>query len=444
MSNQNLFFQITRLAGRLLLVALLAGSSVLARADEAARAVFVAGEALADGKPMAVGQAVPEGASVATGADGYVYLKTVDNGFLILRPNTQAKIVAYHIDRQRPENSRVKLELLGGVARSISGEGVKRAKQNFRFNTPVAAIGVRGTDFTVFTDQTVSRVAVVSGAVIVSPFAGECRPEGGGPCEGGASRELFASQQGQLLQVSKGQAIPLLMRGGGVAPDGSAPARADEPPVKSGAAGKGGAVLGPGDQSLEARKDAALQKDVLGIALPAPSPAPSQIVWGRWRAVLDQAANVDLIKSLDGSANLISLNNQFALLRKKTADWQVPRDGTMGFALQQSEAYILDEPRAALSAAKIENGRLIVDFAKASFSTSLDLSGQAGRFGLQAQGIVTPDGHLEGQGQFQRPTNMAVSGVLGAPNSGAAAYLFQSRLDDTHTATGATYWTKSP
>ena len=152
-----------------------------------------------------------EGELLTTGADGFIYVKTVDNGLFILRPNTKARIAAYHVDAKNPANTRIKLELLSGVARSQSGDAVKLARQNFRFNTPVAAIGVRGTDFTVFTDQDTSRVAVISGGIVVSGFAGACRPEGSGPCEGMASRELSASQRGQLLQVQRGQGAPQLM-----------------------------------------------------------------------------------------------------------------------------------------------------------------------------------------------------------------------------------------
>ena len=429
---------------RPMIACLLAAAGLFAQsadAAEAARVVFVTGAVHADRSQLVLGQKVDEGALIATGKDGYVYLKTVDGGFLILRPDTRAKIAAYHIDRQHPENTRVKLELLGGVARSIDGAGVKQAREHFRFNTPVAAIGVRGTDFTVYTDQDTSRVAVVAGAVVVSPFVDGCRPEGGGPCAGAASRDLSASQVGQVLQVVKGQAIPQLLRDAAVAPAGAAPARPDEPSAKADGS-KGGAVLSSAEQSLNVQKDASLQSGLqaVGIPVPLPVPQPSQIIWGRWQTVLDQPANLDLNKAMNGSTRLIGINSQFALLRQKTADWQVPHEGSMGFSLQQGEAYILDESSAKSSAAKVENGQLNVDFANSSFSTSLDLLSQTALYKLQAQGTVSADGLLNGRSQFSPPTNMDVTGVLGAANSGTAAYLFQSRLDATHTVAGATFW----
>ena len=111
-------------------------------ADEAGKVVLSVGEVRVQGQPVKAGHSVQAGDRLSTGADGYVYIKTVDNGFLILRPNSDASIIAYQADSHTPANSRFKFELREGVARSISGQAVKNAKQNFRFNTPVAAIGV--------------------------------------------------------------------------------------------------------------------------------------------------------------------------------------------------------------------------------------------------------------------------------------------------------------
>jgi hypothetical protein len=116
-----------------------------AMAAEAGRVVFVTGQAHVGKQAAVKSMAVEEGDELSTSADGYVYVQTVDNGFLILRPNTIARVVTYSIDKRDPSKTQVKLELRQGVARTISGQGVKQARQNFRFNTPVAAIGVRGT-----------------------------------------------------------------------------------------------------------------------------------------------------------------------------------------------------------------------------------------------------------------------------------------------------------
>lgn len=409
-----------------------------AHAGEAARIVFVAGKVEVAGAQLALGGSVQEGDDIATGADGYLYLKTIDEGFLILRPNSRARIVAYHVDPRQPANTRIKLELARGVARAISGEGAKQAKQNFRFNTPVAAIGVRGTDFTVYTDQETSRVAVISGGVVVSGFTGSCGPEGSGPCEGATSRELFARQSGQVLQVTKGQASPQFLPASSNAPDMVAPPRTDEPAAKTSSTTIGVPMAASLD--LDPQKTTSLQTAVQTPQPVAPEPART-IQWGRWQTVLDQAANIDITKLRNEGARLIALGDQLALLRTQAGEWQIPNTGILNFGLRESAAYINEEGRG-LYVAKVENGRLQVDFGKQTFSTGFDLVNETERFKLQAQGGVTKDGLLLGDSQLIAPTNMAVNGVVAPDKGGTAAYLFQSRIDATRLATGATYWTK--
>ena len=216
--------------------------SASALAAEAGRVVFVVGAAQVASRAAAVDTAVQEGDSLSTGANGYIYVKTVDNGFLILRPNSKARVITYRVDTKNPANTQVKFELLNGVARSISGGAVKQARQNFRFNTPVAAIGVRGTDFIVHTNQQSSWVSVVSGGVVMSGFAGGCGPEGSGPCEGNASRELFAGRPDTMLQVQRGQQIPQFLQSSGISPELNTPARGDEPSTKPAATPKSGSA----------------------------------------------------------------------------------------------------------------------------------------------------------------------------------------------------------
>ena len=222
---------------RLFLNAMLMLASGALFAGEAADVVFTAGDARIASRLARVGDHIGEGDALATGGDGYLYLKTRDNGFFILRPNSSGRIVAYQIDTKDPANSRMKLELQQGVGRHVSGDAVKNARQNFRFNTPVAAIGVRGTDFTVFANAETTRVAVLSGGVVVSPLSGNCAASGVGPCDGALSRELFADKTGHILQVDRGQ-IPVLLKGLDKSPDAAAPPRANEPKANSSAGDK--------------------------------------------------------------------------------------------------------------------------------------------------------------------------------------------------------------
>lgn len=431
---------------------ILLAASAYVYADDAGRIVFVSGKAELGGQPVALNSTVSEGAELSTGADGYLYLKTVDNGFFILRPNSRARIVAYHIDAKDPANTRIKLELVNGVARSISGDAVKQARQNFRFNTPVAAIGVRGTDFTVYTTQDTSRVAVISGGIVVSGFVSGCAPQGNGPCEGSASAELFARQQGQLLQITKGQVKPQLLQSNGAAPDIIAPPRPDEPNGKNaGATGPAPAVPGANELNLDPKKGDELKQAITSanntspvvtppvVVPPVVPPVANQIIWGRWTEVLGQPAKLDFVK-LSGEAKTIAIVDNFALFQVKGTEWQIPNTGTMGFALKDSEAYVRDEAKGVMSAAQVQNASLNVNFAKATFVTNFDLQTNIGTYKLNSNGSVDSKGQFSNDNIFT--SNASVQGVLTSENGGSAAYLFRARLDDTHLATGATLWAK--
>jgi hypothetical protein len=436
-----------------------------AQAAEAGKIIFVAGKADVAGQAAVDGAAVQEGQMLSTGADGFLYIKTVDSGLFILRPNTQARIAAYQVDTKNPANTHVKFELLSGVARSKSGNAVKQARQNFRFNTPVAAIGVRGTDFTVFTDNDTSRVAVISGAIVMSGFGGTCNPGGAGPCEGGASRELSAAQRGLLLQVQRGQAAPQLLQGSPLSPDQVSPPRADEPLAHG--AGTGGGASATGQPNLDAQKTLDLVKVVdkpvpvqpgtptPPIVVPPPvSPVDvslalpdRDIVWGRWQPVAGLPPK--FILSIAKEQNeLLSLAGNYALLRGPGSETYVaPVNGSIGFQLRDSEGFVYTNftPTYRIETpAKLSNGSLNVDFGTRSFVTSFDMSTSADTFKLTGAGAVGSDGRLHGDAADGRLGAINIEGLLSKQNGGSAAYIFEGRIDEKRTVNGATYWERQP
>jgi hypothetical protein len=462
---------------KLLISATLACASYSVQAAEAGKIIFVAGVAQAGERAAVQGATVEEGQMLSTGADGYLYVKTADNGLFILRPQTRARIVAYHIDQQNPANTRVKFELLSGTARSRSGDAVKHARQNFRFNTPVAAIGVRGTDFTVVTDNDTSRVSVFSGGVVVSGFAAGCRPDGGGPCEGAASRELSAAQRGQLLQVTRGQAAPQVIEGGAGAPDQVSPPRPGEPVAKS---------SGAGDSKItvEAAKNVGLTVAISKNLTPTPTPnrpsdettpplmppvvvgppvvdvpevvpvvvppvvvppaLPEQrVVWGRWQAVNGLSSAFDYA-GYRVSSERIALNGYFALFRTPGAEYVTPNNGAVGFTLRNSEVYVMTEYGGGYittAPAQLSNGIMNIDFGKRSFATSMDVITASDVVNMRGDGVVSADGRLTGAAGG-RQGYLNLQGVLSnerGPSSGAAT-IFDGRLDGQRTVNGAATW----
>ena len=448
-----------------------------ARAQNVGTVVQAIGDARIADQAAVLGVAVQQGQQLTTGAESYLYIKTLDGGFLILRPGSTAQIITYQIDAVNPSNSQFKLELSKGVARNISGSAVKNARQNFRFNTPVAAIGVRGTDFTVYADDQLTRVSVLTGGVVVSGFGGGCSPQGGGPCETADKRELFASQAGQMLQVLRGQILPQLISSSALEPDKRSPPRSDEP-TKPDAGAKAPA---PAVQVAAVSKEPLLLGNpvlpdahrpvnltsmisALAVVVPAaevvpavvvpavvvpavvvvPAPAVPALVWGRWQPLADSAAPVDLVTILS-EGQTVGVNSFFAIARRTDAPWQNPASGSVSFSfsLDSAQALVRSDTTGAASVVPVQNASLGVNFGSGTFATKLDLllAGQAST--LRAEGTVGKDGLFGNGFQFAPGSNMTVQGALANHGYGVrAAYVFQSRLDSANTAFGITNWSK--
>jgi hypothetical protein len=469
---KNLVFKLSLLTAAL-------GSVSAAWAAEAGRVVFVTGEVqLANGAAV-LNAAVQEGDELTTGAAGYVYVKTVDGGFLILRPNSKARITTYHVDQVTPANTRVKLELLSGVARTISGSAVKQARQNFRFNTPVAAIGVRGTDFIVFTDQQTSRVQVVSGGVVMSPFAGNCGPDGGGPCEGSGSRELFAGQPGALLQIQRGQRVPNLLHNPALAPDQTVAPRVDEPVGKVVPTAPLAPPLPVVEINLDPHKgDAAKQVNsnttppvVVPPVMPPPvitppvvtppepplvvDPAPvvppvaaykPEVAWGRFAAVAglqpDEAAVAKLNDGTYSTKDTVIVG-AYQLSRLKANTFVMPKEGVGTYALDGGEATLRNKDSGgAVLPAEIKDASLKIDYAARKFETSLSLvTAQGDKSGpMSAVGNLHSDGALFDVNPAKpNVVPMTVRGFVSGAKAQEASYLF--KIDSLKwEANGATHW----
>ncbi|WEF32937.1 FecR family protein [Pseudoduganella chitinolytica] len=440
---------------KLLTASLMFVCCATAWAADAGRVVFVTGKAQLASKPAALDAVVQEGDDIVTGNDGYVYIKTVDNGFFILRPNSSAKVTAYHIDSANPANTRVKLELTNGVARAISGQGVKAARQNFRFNTPVAAIGVRGTDFIVFTDQHTSRVSVVSGGVVMAGFGGSCTAEGVGPCEGGASRELFAGQAG-LLQIQRGQPVPQLLNNPALSPDQNEKPRSDEPVGKVAAVPLQGAQVNldpqrelavgnvrtttnnpPGDGGADDGGNIVTTPPVIEVkpepVVPLP-PKPQEIFWGRWSTV---AGDVNRPASFAGKEmDSETFVGEYMMGRVKGAPLVMPKEGTAAFTLANSEAFIVRNGRE--SVASVNSGSLGVNFENRTFTTALVVADAASNFAVNGRGTIDMKGLMVNDAA----SASTIRGYLSGAQAEEAAYIFRNTPRSGITVIGGTTWKK--
>lgn len=390
----------------------------------AGQIVLATGEVSRARQPLKAGDAVFAGDRFTTGSDGYLYIRTRDDGFIILRPHSEATLTTYHIDAQDPAQSRFRIDLHRGVARSITGDAVKAARQNFRFNTPVAAIGVKGTDFTAYTDASITRIVVLSGTVVASPFDAHCPAGGSQRCQGPAALELSAAQTGHVLQIERGRGARLLEQPQ-ASPDHATPPRPDEPMPQD------DQRAAPAPDLLPARAEIRP-----GERLPHAGPA---LQWGRW-SELAQAGNAGALEQTLATHRIAALNQHFVLLRPRDTPWERPASRTLDFQLRDAQALIERPADGSTYAAQVENARLSMDFVNSRFATRLDLLADGERRPLHAEGQVFPDGTFQNVSQYLGNNSMHVDGLLHREGGTRAVYLFRSRLDAERTVYGITDW----
>jgi hypothetical protein len=138
-----------------------------------------------------------------------VHIRFVDQALVSVRPDSLLEIVQYDFLVDRPGNTSIKFNLQEGVTRAISGQGASSARERFRLNTPIAAIGVRGTDFVVSASPQSVRAAVNEGTIVMAPFSSECRVDTFGPCLANAIALTESSLQ--ILEIRRAGGVPELL-----------------------------------------------------------------------------------------------------------------------------------------------------------------------------------------------------------------------------------------
>lgn len=186
-----------------ILLLMLAAATVNASPEQVARVALAVGEATrinAAGRaePMRLGSALAAGDRIITGKDALAILVFSDEGRVSLRADSELVIHRYRVDPSGVD-TRLELELVRGAMRQISGDAARLQPERYRLNTPVAAIGVRGTDFLAKADAGSMETFVHEGMIVVLPSGKGCAQGGSGDCRPLAS--LSASDVGQYLSV---------------------------------------------------------------------------------------------------------------------------------------------------------------------------------------------------------------------------------------------------
>lgn len=154
-----------------LLVAFLAFSGATYAADPVARVVVASGKVTAEGtegpRDLKRRSEVYVGESVLTGPQARTQLRFSDGALVTVEPASELLIEAYRHNSSEPGESRALLKMVTGGLRSITGAIAEEYPQGYEVTTPLASIGVRGTDFQLELSPSRLTVGVWDGVVAV-------------------------------------------------------------------------------------------------------------------------------------------------------------------------------------------------------------------------------------------------------------------------------------
>lgn len=377
------------------------------------------------------GAAVHPGQTIETGESGHLHIRFTDGAAIAVRPQSRLLIEHYDYDPARPADSRIRFRLEEGAMRSITGRGGEAAKDRFRLNTPVAAIGIKGTDFNVQTSGALTRASVFEGGIVVSPLGAACDSGAFGPCRGPAARELSgADKDFYALEVHGDQMrVTLAARRADMPRPGT-------PAAMQTAAAEAQDALNDVRAVITLANNAAVPAAAAPPDVPSAPPPDAALWWGRWAAFADPAdpAGTYVAKATAGR-ELAGGNQLFGLLRENTVVANFPTRGAATFSLMQAEAYTV--MGTTLTPARTLGGSLGLDFDAQRFTTQLSVV-PAG----MGQMDLTAQGRIEGGGRFYATpaqSSMWVSGAL-APGGQQAGYAFERPLQGGGFLSGATLW----
>jgi len=387
--------------------------------------------------PIRRGDRIGGGDRIETLANGHVHIRFDDQGLVSVRPQSRLIIEQYHYNPDDPARSTVKFHLEHGVVRSISGKAAKAARERFRMNTPIAAIGVRGTDFVVRADEHSLKAIVNEGVIVVAPFSDQCSAASLGPCASNAVE--LSGGSNQLLQLDRLQQMPQLV-----------PLRDDIMPEliqrtngnREQVAAETPAPVAPYSEEGDGKRADLFNETLVAQALGDRDGGISrtemlksrQLLWGRWSGAGAEDSLALGYSEASAGRKVTVGNDQYGLYRIQRDSGRVdPGLGALSFRLDEVQATFtgIDGGRSAVT---VDNGSLEIDFTANRFRTTLDMhAGQAGAVNLDASGRLLDGGYFTSRTDTQR-----VGGAVSLDGR-EAAYYFTRQLPEGRVE-GLTLW----
>lgn len=393
------------------------------------------------------GGSIAVGDRIETTSNGHVHVRFVDNAVVSVRPESVLEVQAYRFDAANPQSNEVRLKVAQGVSRSISGQATDADKSRFRLNTPIAAIGVRGTDFIVQASASDARATVASGAIVMSPLGNGCVAESLGPCSGRAAQLLSAEMGRLMVELRNGERTPR------VVPAADHLLASSTPSIESRAATRATAMATV--QALASDAGATLNDraaaDLLSVVplssvdarqLQAPPDRDAQLAWGRYYGTKSPYEKTVLSLAEAANGRNVTIGDwQIGLFRRgdpmqAEAALNAQTGTKVDFRLTRAEATF--EVASRTEAATIEGGTFSVDFLNRRFGTALSLSSAtAGKSELRAAGSINGTG--EAAGLFRvKDSTVDLNGAISLDGK-EAGYMF-TQLTSGGMFRGRTLW----
>jgi len=405
------------------------------------------------------GDKVKVGDRLMTGPGGHLHIRFIDGAFIAVRPDSELLVEEYRYDKDNVGLSTVKFRLTKGAARSITGRAGESVKDRFRLNTPIAAVGIRGTDFVVITDREQSSVVINTGAVVIAPLGQSCSAEALGPCSSPLAQLLSADMSGLYARIE-----PAGVRLLPIAEVKSKLPHPDEPASLASRLNRfrtvdasqaayiatpgtliagdvnftlGSSPMQPVSDAFGDARSQQVSEAYAKVVNPGASLPPSSLVWGRWaiEPILGESNPAPVIVNPEYSKMLVS-DGVNAIFGPSDARSIVPREGKFDFVLRDARAALMTPsgPTAGL----VHSGQLSIDFALGFFSTRLRASHDAidGMISVEGYGPLHRDGLFQSVNQPATGTNIV--GVVA--NAGKEAVYVFSKPVTTRSGTASNFF----
>ena len=366
------------------------------------------------------GGSVQEGDVIRTSDNGHVHIKFIDGARVSVRPNSVFRIHEFKYNPSEPAASVVRLSLDSGEARSISGAAAQAAKERFRLNTPLVAIGVKGTDFVTQVSKDVIRVTVNQGAIVMAPFDSSCKVESLGVCNTTRAKELTAEMLGQALVYRMGSTDPSFQ-------NVSKPGQVDS------------SKLLQLDRQVRDGAEKPLASDT-EAKNPLNAVVANRLIWGRWARdpIANDNLTVPFLEAMRG--NEVTVGDGYYFLFREPSNVNVLPTLTTktDFGLKSASAYFRNAANEVVPAS-VQSGTLGIDFGARTYATQLSMS--ADGTGLQTfsqTGTVNPSTGIFLGKSADPAIASSLAGTISL-DARQAGYLFKNQIS-RGTFVGATLW----